>query len=153
MGKKIQVYRCDVCFITPCLQAQSFDDPTTCLLGEDYEKTDWKEAGEKELDDFFEKLQVVAELKQTPNCAVCRWNLEQSFTLNNNFDKQFKKSCCSAQGFKDFGDVYNTEECKALFDPVKVKDTLANNGVCKKCHDIIYKINEETGICVGCEGK
>ena len=227
MGGKIKVWRCDVCFTTPCLQAQNFGIPLTCLLGVDYNEPVWKETGdfeimgkesnvpdipevppipekledfpdgalkkgienliderlekeadeiakrfglkrsgdEKELDDFFEKLQVVAELKQTPNCAVCRWRLKP-FTGNIKDFEQLNKAMndyavCDAQAGRSVQKVYNTEECKALFEPVEEKSCDPEEdlpreyerGLCIRCTTDSVLIHPETRICGRCDAE
>jgi hypothetical protein len=96
-------------------------------MNEDAEKT---EAGEYKSTGFKagEKLRKMLlkssfspedEPIKTPNCSLCRWKEEEMRFYQVSPFKHFetKHYMCNTQGLKDCDECYNTQECKALYQP------------------------------------
>lgn len=54
---------------------------------------------------------------QTPNCAICRWKVEEIRFIELGKDEHNDELfyMCSAQGLQDADECYNSDNCKALF--------------------------------------
>ncbi len=88
---------------------------------------------------------------QPPNCAICEWKFNDKLNVQiGNLDKftTYPTLNCNAMGGVCCDGVYNSEECKALFEPKepdKLSDIL-NNGEIRKLIEITEKTMQEKPI-------
>ncbi|MEJ2043650.1 MAG: hypothetical protein P8X74_03860 [Reinekea sp.] len=113
----MKVWKCNECSDTcnGCI-AVDLDDPKDnelkCLISRLGAKPVWRQTDKYELVKE-EKDEVI---KQTPNCAICRWKCQDDRPQEERveFFRHFK---CQAQGGKSTINVYNTSQCQQLFEP------------------------------------
>lgn len=54
----------------------------------------------------------------TPNCAICKWIKSDLEFINQNCPSSYD---CMAQGGKDAHDIYDSNECRKLFEEKGIK--------------------------------
>ena len=125
---KCQVLKCNDCFHDEsCFYANTIDDgPPQMPCSPSWQKTDEYEIVKKEklfpggqvvskTIDISEKIK--AEIGIVPNCALCRWKVEQMLPDPDNPQINEMYFYCSGQGLADADDVYGNENCIALYEP------------------------------------
>ena len=60
--------------------------------------------------------------KEVSNCSICQWKEGDCRPYSDKSDHLLSFYMCQAQGLEDAGDCYNSDECKALFQPEKEKE-------------------------------
>jgi hypothetical protein len=99
-------------------------------------------------EDAREFIKNRVEPRKTPNCAVCRWKVfKKPELINDEPITYITEGICSAIGYMPCRDCYNTDECKALFEP-KMRNEILSEKDASNLIDIASQVIKNNPIAI-----